>query len=172
MNLEEAYEIYFPKVYNFIYYRVLHKQDAEDITSAVFIKVAKHFDAYDPDKGSLSSWIFKIADNTLLDHFRSNSSKGICGNIDELPDAALSVDFEGEARLIKDEALRELYMALSQLDGKTREIIAMKYFWEKTIRQIATEKQMNESTVSTMHNRGLDKLRKSLHLETRGMTYA
>jgi len=162
MSLAEVYEVYFSKVYNYIFYKVMNKHVAEDITSATFLKVTEHFDRYDPEKAGMSTWIFRIAENKLTDHFRAAR---VSVNIDDLSDStALSEDFTGNALLITDENLRELYMALATLGDTTRDIISQKYFQNKTIRQIAKEKGMNESTVSTMHNRGLEKLRSQLHL--------
>ena len=168
MNLETVYETYFPKIYNYIFYRVMHKQTAEDLTSAVFLKAADRFHTYDSDKGAVSTWLFKIAENTLTDHFRANR---IAISADELTDStALSVDFEEQTAIIKDENLRELYIAMQQLGDVTRGIISEKYFAEKSIKQIAKERNMNESTVSTMHSRGLEKLRKIM--KTGGMDNA
>jgi RNA polymerase sigma-70 factor (ECF subfamily) len=159
MNLDEIYEAFFPKIYNYVFYRVMKKHDAEDITSTVFLRVATHFESYDPAKGGISAWIFRIAENALIDFFRA---RRISLNIDDL-DNTLGVDFESEAKMIRDETLKALYIALSRLGDKTRAIIAQKYFSDKTIRQIAKDMQMNESTVSTLHNRGLKKLKELLY---------
>jgi RNA polymerase sigma-70 factor (ECF subfamily) len=138
----------------------MNKHDAEDITGTVFLRVAAHFDSYDPNKGGVSSWVFRIAENALIDFYRA---RRVSVNIDDLDDTlALSVDYESEASLIRNETLKGLYAALSELGDKTRAIIAQKYFMDKTIRQIAKDMQMNESTVSTMHNRGLKKLKERL----------
>ncbi|MCL2500714.1 MAG: sigma-70 family RNA polymerase sigma factor [Defluviitaleaceae bacterium] len=161
MSLNELYEVYFPKIYNYIFYRVMNKHDAEDITGTVFLRVATHFESYDPEKGGLSGWVFRIAENALIDFYRA---KRVSLNIDDMDDSlSLGVDFEGEAQLIRDETLKGLYVALSRLENKTRVIIAKKYFWGLTIREIAKKMQMNESTVSTMHNRGLKKLKELLN---------
>lgn len=161
MTLDEVYEVYFPKIYNYIFYRVMNKHDAEDITGTVFLRVATHFHTYDPAKGGISAWVFRVAENALIDFFRA---RRVSLNIDDLDNTlTLGVDFESEACLIRDETLKALYVALSQLEGKTRAIIAQKYFSDKTIRQIAKDMQMNESTVSTMHNRGLKKLKERLN---------
>jgi RNA polymerase sigma-70 factor (ECF subfamily) len=161
--LAEVYEAYFSKIYNYIFYKVLHKQVAEDLTSKVFLKVAEHFNSYDIDKGAISTWLFKIADNTLTDHFRTHR---VPVNVDDLADSnALAVDFEGEAKLINEDNLRSLYAALTKLGDTTRDIIVQKYFQNKIIKDIAKDKGMNESTVSTMHNRGLERLRKEMGRE-------
>ncbi|MDR2557981.1 MAG: RNA polymerase sigma factor [Oscillospiraceae bacterium] len=158
MDLAQVYEEFFPKIYNFIFYKVMHKQVTEDLTSTVFLKVTENFDSYDIKKGSISTWLFTIAQNTINDYFRS---RRIQVDFDDLTNTtALSVDFEEQAAIIRDEDLRELYSALAGLGDLTREIISQKYFGEKSIRKIAKDLNMNESTVSTVHNRGLEKLRK------------
>jgi len=161
LELSEVYEIFFPKIYNYIFYRVLHKQIAEDLVSVVFLKVAEKFDTFKPDRGSVSAWIFKIAENTLNDYFRS--PRAILISFDDLPaNETPKLDFDEQTMLIKNETRQELYGALSKLDERTRDIISQKYFLEKTLRQIADEKGMNEKTVSTIHNRGLASLRKAV----------
>jgi RNA polymerase sigma-70 factor (ECF subfamily) len=108
----------------------------------------------------VSTWLYSIAKNCVIDYFRSRK---ITESIDdENIGSYLKVDFDEQLCLIADENRRLLYNALSQLDERTRDIIARKYFFDKSIRQIATDKQMNESSVSTIHNRGLKKLRKIL----------
>ena len=161
MEFAEVYENYFSKIYNYIFYRVLHKQITEDIVSTVFLKAAEKFQTYNPDKAGVSTWLFKIAENTLYDYFRC--SRAVPVSLDDISDdIRVSVDFDEQTQLIKNEDRRELYNALSELDGKTRDIISQKYFLEKTLRQIAKDKNMNENTVSTLHKRGLSVLRKTM----------
>ena len=67
-DFERMYEDYF-KVYNFIFYRLLHKQDTEDLVSEVFLKVARNIFSFNAQKASFNTWIFTIARNTLTDYF-------------------------------------------------------------------------------------------------------
>ena len=161
-DVAEIYETYYPKIFNFIFYRVMHQQVTEDLVSTVFLKVVDKIHTYDPNKGEVSTWLYAIASNALNDYLRTRN-KVVPIALDELhDDTRLSVDFGDQSTLIKDEERRELYMALSELDDRTRDIISQKYFLDKSIRTIAEEKNMNESTVSTIHNRGLAKLRKTM----------
>ena len=158
-QLSEVYETYFPKIYNYIFYRILHKQITEDLTSRVFLKAAEKIHLYNPEKGAISTWLFAIAENEINDYFRS--SKIVMIPFDSLSDSSvLSIDFEEQSELIKTEDRQELYMALSELDDRTRDIISQNYFMDKSLRQIAIEKNMNEHTVSTVHKRGIKTLRK------------
>jgi RNA polymerase sigma-70 factor (ECF subfamily) len=158
-GLAELYEAYFSKIYNFIFYKVMHKETTEDLVSMVFLKVTEKCDTYDPDKGAVSTWLYAIAQNTVNYYFRTRK---VPVSLDDAGYLEPIVDFEEQSSLIADETRRLLYLALAELDGRARDIIAQKYFLEKSIRQIAEEKQMNESTVSTIHNRSLMKLRKKI----------
>jgi len=161
-DVAEIYETYYSKIYNFIFFKLLHRQITEDLVGEIFLKVATHIGSYDSEKGEVSTWIYTIASNTLYDYLRRRN-KLVPLTLDELhDDARLSVDFSEQSSLIQDENRREMYIALSKLDERTRDIISEKYFLEKTIKTIAEEKNMNESTVSTIHNRGLEALRKQM----------
>ena len=161
-DVAKIYETYYSKIYNFIFYRIMHQQVTEDLVSTVFLKVVDKIGSYDPSKGEVSTWLYAIASNTLNDYLRQRN-KAVPIALDDLYETDMpSVDFDQQSSLIKNEDRRELYKALSTLDDRTREVISLKYFFDKTIRAIAVEKNMNESTVSTIHNRGLAALRKSM----------
>jgi RNA polymerase sigma-70 factor (ECF subfamily) len=66
------YEQYLPKVYRYISYRISDTPTAEDLTSIVFEKALTKFDSFCPEKAQFSTWIFTIARNTLIDHFRTD----------------------------------------------------------------------------------------------------
>lgn len=156
---EAMYREYFPKIYNYIFYRVLSRQVAEDIVSEIFLKAARAAHTYDSGKAALSTWIWRIAKNALTDYFRARK---VHANIDDVSaDPALRVDFEDQLRQISSEDRRQLYRALSTLPERERLILYYKFFEEKNNRQIAMLLNMNESTVGTALSRALKKLKNS-----------
>jgi len=159
-GFEKMYEDYFSKIYNYVFYRVLHKEQTEDIVSDIFAKVLENLHRYDSQKGSFSTWIFAIARNSLTDYYRR---RRVCVSMD-VPDTYIepSIDFEEQCDVIVDEELREMYKALAALDERTRMVISLKYFGEFNNREISRQTGINESTVSTLCCRGLAKLEKIL----------
>lgn len=159
-GFEQMYEDFFPRVYNYVFYRLLHKEQAEDVVADIFTKVLENLYRYDSRKGSFSTWIFTVARNTLNDHYRK---RRVCISMDD-PDHPIepSVDFEEQCSVIVDEQLREMYQALATLDERTRMVLSLKYFGEFTNREISRQTGINESTVSTLCVRGLAKLEKML----------
>lgn len=156
-GFEAMYREYFPKIYNYIFYRVLSREIAEDLVSDIFMKVARSGHTYDEKKAAFSTWIFRIAKNSLTDYFRS---RRVNANIDDVyADPALSVCFEDQLNRISSEKQRALYRVLSELPERERMIIYYKFFEEKNNRQIAMLLDMNESTVGTVLSRTLKKLK-------------
>lgn len=160
VDLENIYEQYFSKVYNYLFLRLLNKEKAEDLTSTVFLKVVDKIDSYNPEKASVYTWIMRITQNALTDYFRTSKATLPIDNYD---DPLLGkAEFDEQCRLIKDERRRQLFATLKILDERTLEVLALKYYFELSIREIAVQMEINESTVSSIHVRGLAKLRKTM----------
>ena len=66
----ELYEQFMPKVYRYVTFRIRDEHLAQDLTAAVFEKAFAKFDGFNPQKASFSTWIFTIARNTVIDHYR------------------------------------------------------------------------------------------------------
>jgi RNA polymerase sigma-70 factor (ECF subfamily) len=69
-TFQQIYAEYRDKIYNHITFRIRNSQQAEDLTQEVFIKVYKNLAMYDESKGLLSTWIYTIANNLVVDYFR------------------------------------------------------------------------------------------------------
>ena len=72
----ELYRHFFPRVYNFIYARMKNVDEADDVVSMTFMKVYENLSKYDPNKAAFSTWLFRIASNSMLDYFRRTQSRG------------------------------------------------------------------------------------------------
>lgn len=85
-ELIALFDAYYEPVYRFVYFRVGHQQTAEDLVSHIFEKVIKHFHRFKKQQGATEkSWIFTIARNTLIDHYRKQGNdKAIDDSIEDL----------------------------------------------------------------------------------------
>lgn len=155
-DFERMYEDYFPKVYNYIFYRLLHKQDTEDLVSEVFLKVARNIKSFNEQKATFGTWIFTIARNTLTDHFRRRKSTV---SLDDCDIGLTGTDYHEQYEIIEDDERRSVYQALMQLDARSRQILALKYLAELNNREISKLTGINESTVSTIALRAREKMR-------------
>jgi RNA polymerase sigma-70 factor (ECF subfamily) len=75
MSFEKIYNENYSKVLGLVQYKLGNKdfELAEEITNDVFLKVSKHLDNYNKELSSFSTWLYNIAGNTVIDHWRKNS---------------------------------------------------------------------------------------------------
>ena len=152
---EKIYAEYSGKVMGYIMARVQHRADAEDLCADVFEKIFRKLDQFDPDKASLNTWIFTVARNTLIDHFRKTKPT------EEL-DENLSDDAELEAPLLKQETLSELAAALNLLPRELKDIVVLLYYDRKPLTEIAGLMHLSYGAVKLRHQKALTMLKRAM----------
>ena len=160
---EELYEYFFPRVYNFIYARVKNSADADDITSMTSMKMNENLERYNPAQAAFSTWLFRIALNSIIDHTR-RVEKNQETEWEEFFDPAAPSYQEPEAQVLDREGHRELFAAIDKLNERERQIVELRYFSDMDTRIIAAILQMSEGNVRTTLHRTLAKLKKLLSL--------
>lgn len=157
-ELESVYILHHDNVYKNIYSKVLHKEIAEDLTSQVFLKIVKSYHRYDESKASIVTWINRIADNTVIDYFRTNQKDKELLNVDDY-EQCLITDFDWFMCHEKSLIINAVGKAIKKLKNQEREMLLLKYFKCISNREIARMYGLNESTVSTRLFRTMKKLR-------------
>ncbi len=155
---EKIYLAYHNKVMGYLYNRVNGRATAEDLCSDVFEKVFRRIDQYDQSKSSLSTWIFTITRNTVIDYFRRNRPS------EEL-DENLSDDTEVDEGLLNTESLEELAAALREMPGDLRELIVLRYYDNKPLTEVAEQMGLSYGAVKLRHQKALLILRRSLGVD-------
>lgn len=154
------YHDYKHKIYSFVLYRVGGDNNlAEDITSDVFLKAFKRFESYDTQY-AFSTWIFTIARNTLIDHYRKD--KGAAVDVDEFAevigdDRDTIEDWNFE--LDRVPKLKEIYAALEHLSDFHKDCLILKYLDDRTNAEIAEITGRTESYVRQGLSRGIKQAR-------------
>lgn len=153
LSQEEVYERYAEKVLAYIRYRVSTKEDAEDLQSNVFLKVFRQWDRYESEKASISTWIYTIARNEVIDYYRTRHVA------EEIPEDFRDAS-QTEEEVIENEELDELADALMQLEQKERDLIVLHYYEKKTLRSIAEMMDLSYDQTKNVHYKALKQLRK------------
>ena len=153
---EKIYDQYSGKVRGYIAARVQRRADAEDLCADVFEKAYKKIDAYDESKASLSTWIFTITRNTVIDYFRRNKV------MDE-PDENIAAEGEIDDNLLTQETLSELAAALNKLPEELQDIIVLAYYDGKPLTEIAMMMRMSYGAVKLRHQKALALLKAQMN---------
>jgi RNA polymerase sigma factor (sigma-70 family) len=151
------YDNYVKRIYDFIYYRTSHKQTAEDLTSVTFTKAFQNIKSFRSDTGLFSSWLYKIARNTVIDHMRTNKPTV---DLDAAVNSPAKDNVAGETEL-KDR-LQQVKTYLNKLSEDQRDIVVMRLWDELTYAEIANVTGKSEGNCKVIFSRVMAKMQKEL----------
>ena len=157
-DLEQIYSEYYPKVLQYIQNHSGGHMDAEDIAQNVFVKVFAKLDTFDPAKSSISTWIYNIMRNTLIDHQRSMSFR----QHDELSEFLADDSDDMLDRLVMEEEQERLADALEALTAEERDLIILHYYSEHTLLDVAEVMHRPYGQIKRLHVKALNKLRQRM----------
>jgi RNA polymerase sigma-70 factor (ECF subfamily) len=156
------YDLYARRIYAYLYYRLLDREAAEDLTSAVFLKALEGLAGFRPELGCFSGWIYRIARNALVDQFRSRAptvSLDAAADLWELPDSS-SHEVEAENR----DLWERLKPHLGRLSAEQREILLLRTWDGLPYAEIALVLGKSEPSCRMAYSRALALLREAMPL--------
>lgn len=144
-----------PKVRRYIAARVANPQDAEDLTSEVFLKVYRQLDCFDESRAAVSTWVYAITRNAVIDYYRTRRIQS------EVPET-LAAGGDMEEAIFRADTLEALAVALEALDERRRDIIILRYYRGLTLREIARRMNLSYAYIKTLQNSALAELKRRL----------
>ena len=149
------YTEYRSRVLGYICAHVRSKADAEDLCEDVFEKIQRKLDGYDSEKAALSTWIYSITRNTVIDFYRRSRP---FSELDENLTDETSID----DRLLNEEALSELAEALGKLPDELKRIIVLRYYDGKPLTEIGPILGLSYGAIKLRHAKALALLKEGL----------
>jgi RNA polymerase sigma-70 factor (ECF subfamily) len=150
-TIEEIYKKYYSEVYRYILTKVKRIEDAEEIASDVFIRCNKHLAVYDVNKAKLTTWLYSIANNLIIDHYRKVN---VTVNVSQFSDEETGKEvfqFIGNDTTDSDvnnsETMTAINYAMSKLKPKQREVAEMYFKDNEQYTKIAEVLEMPLNTV-------------------------
>jgi len=154
------YDKYIKKIYDFIYFKTTHKETAKDLTSQTFFKALEKIKTFNSDKGTFSAWLYQIARNTVIDHYRTRKKTV---DIDDVWDMAEDQDIERDIDV--QEKLKSVEKHLAKLKSEQREIIIMRIWQDMSYAEIAEALDKSEGSCKMAFSRAINTLRREMPLE-------
>ena len=162
----ELYCRYYPRIFGYVLRRTANIGSTQDITSEVFFKAIKNIGKFQWREIPFSSWLFRIATHEISNYSRKkkhrlSSLEEISNSIDIPDDSSVEDELiEAEAELKRYKEYLALHKHLSGLSIKYQEVISLRYFENKQLKEISEILGKQEGTVKSLLHRGLKKLRK------------
>lgn len=155
----ELYDAYADRIYAFVYARVSHRETAEDLTSTVFMKALDKVESF--KGGSFSAWLYRIARNTVIDHYRTNKPTVDLDAITE-PSAATNLETDTHHR----DLLARVEERLKLLKPEHQEIVKLRVWDDLPYATIATIVGKSEAAVKMSFSRAVAGLQTGLIMIT------
>jgi RNA polymerase sigma-70 factor (ECF subfamily) len=155
-SFEAAYESHSRSIYNFLFWRTKDGQLSEDLTSSTFEKAWISRDSF--HGGSVQAWLYRIARNLLIDHWRKKQPIYV-EDVDTLQEDTTATTAE---LLDKRQRLKELQKALDKLPDDMHLVVTMRFIEGYSSKQVAAGLNLSESNVRVIQYRALKKLKEQL----------
>ena len=153
------YDEYADRIYAFVRSRVSPAEDAEDVTATVFMKAYEAIGSYDDRGLPFSAWLFRIARNAIVDHYRR--SERVPTPTEDLSEADAEVSGPEQAAVLA--ADREtLRAAVRQLTDEQAAVIALRFWWDSSLEETALALGKNTNAIKALQHRAVRSLARIL----------
>lgn len=159
----ELYEIYFDRIFNFVYRQTDDEELAGDLCSQTFINALNSLSRYEFRGIPFSAWLYRIARNEINKHYRKNKRKNVF-SIEEIKVREL---IERSDETWDDELVQKLVNFMKDLPTDMLQVLELRFFEDKDFKDIAFILDITESGAKMRTYRALDKLRKNFNIKVK-----
>src|SRR5204862_2930140 len=157
--LEALYLLHFDRVYSYLHLSVGNRHDAEDLTTQTFLKMLEAIGKFRFQSAPFSAWLFRIAHNLAMDHFRAARRWQPEEEVPEPPGL--------EGMSAEEEALHSIGRAsmLELIDGLSHEqqqVLTLKFVFNFGNGEVATILGKTEGAIKSLQHRALVSLQKQI----------
>src|SRR5882672_12285584 len=157
--LEELYLIHFDRIYGYLHVSVGNRHDAEDLTTQTFLKMLESIGKFRWQSAPFSAWLFRIAHNLAMDHFRANKRWQPEEEVPELePDETTSA----EAGALESIGRKSMLELIEDLSPEQQQVLTLKFVFNFANAEAATILGKTEGAIKSLQHRALVSLQKQL----------
>ncbi len=157
--LEELYLIHFDRIYSYLHMSVGNRHDAEDLTTQVFVKMLESIGKFRWRSAPFSAWLFRIAHNLAMDHFRANKRWQ--------PEEEVPEPDPGDGSAAEEEALeaigrQSMLELIEKLSHEQQQVLTLKFVFNFSNAEAATILDKTEGAIKSLQHRALASLQRQL----------
>jgi len=161
--LEELYLLHFDRIYSYLHVSVGNRHDAEDLTTQTFLKMLEKIGSFKWQSAPFSAWLFRIAHNLAMDHFRARRRWQPEEEVPEpVGDAEVSAEFEAMQTIGRESMLQ----LIERLSPEQQQVLTLKFVFSFANADVATILGKTEGAIKSLQHRALASLQKQIQRES------
>ena len=157
--LEELYLIHFDRIYSYLHMTVGNRHDAEDLTTQTFLKMLESIGRFRWQSAPFSAWLFRIAHNLCMDHFRANRR---WQPEEDVPEPVGSEERSAEDEAFQSIGRQSMLELIDRLSLDQQQVLTLKFVFSFSNAEAATILDKTEGAVKSLQHRALVSLQKQL----------
>jgi RNA polymerase sigma-70 factor (ECF subfamily) len=157
--LEALYLLHFDRIYSYLHMSVGNRHDAEDLTTQTFLKMLESIKRFRWQSAPFSAWLFRIAHNLAMDHFRASRR---WQPEEEVPEPAGETEPSAEMAAFQSIGRQSMLELIENLSQEQKQVLTLKFVFNLPNGEVATILGKTEGAVKSLQHRALVSLQKQI----------
>jgi RNA polymerase sigma-70 factor (ECF subfamily) len=157
--LEELYLLHFDRIYGYLHLSVGNRHDAEDLTTQTFLKMLEAIGRFRWRSAPFSAWLFRIAHNLAMDHFRATKR---WQPEEEVPEPEGAEESSAEEAALESIGRRSMLELIDNLSPEQKQVLTLKFVFNFSNGEAASILGKTEGAVKSLQHRALGSLQKQI----------
>ena len=157
--LEELYLMHFDRIYSYLHMSVGNRHDAEDLTTQTFMKMLESIKRFRWRSAPFSAWLFRIAHNLAMDHFRASRR---WQPEEEVPEPVGDAEPSAEAAALQTIGRESMLELIENLSLEQQQVLMLKFLFNFSNGEAGTVLGKTEGAAKSLQHRALASLQKQL----------
>jgi RNA polymerase sigma-70 factor (ECF subfamily) len=157
--LEELYLIHFDRIYSYLHMSVGNRHDAEDLTTQTFLKMLESIGRFRWQSAPFSAWLFRIAHNLAMDHFRARRR---WQPEEDVPEPVGSEEPSAELEAMQAIGRQSMLELIDKLSPEQQQVLTLKFVFNFPNADVAKILDKTEGAIKSLQHRALASLQKQI----------
>jgi RNA polymerase sigma-70 factor (ECF subfamily) len=160
-SMAGLYELFYDKIFRYVLFKTGDRSDAEDIAEEVFLRMLESIRSFKWQGPPFSSWLFRIAHNLVVDHFRRRARRKTT-SLEEASRVVGADSHDVDGQLDVKLSVQQVYGAMEGLTKLQREVLSLRFAAGLSVLETARSMGKKENAVKALQHAAVGKLRTML----------
>jgi len=157
--LEELYLLYFDRIYSYLHMSVGNRHDAEDLTTQTFLRMLESIKKFRFQTAPFSAWLFRIAHNLAMDHFRASRR---WQPEEDVPEPVGDAEPSAELEAMQSIGRKTMLELIEGLSHEQQQVLTLKFVFNFGNNEVASILDKTPGAIKSLQHRALASLQKQL----------